>query len=121
MIFQVSIKPKTVKSAFQNRLFLPNITVMIAIISYARSGTYRLLKRENYGEVLRTYLHLMSSNEFKVILIYDLAAKRTVFKAPSYNEHCQRLRKRHSSIEPGFAQALEIYKALAHQQHDRMN
>lgn len=96
---------------------------MVAIITFFDSSHYRLFKRETYKEVLEAYLRRSITESHKIILIYDLNVKRTIFKSRAYNEHYQILRDKLSrKLKLDYTQALVIYKFISmHHDNDLLD
>ena len=67
---------------------------MVTIISTNKTGSYRLLKRATYSAALQAYLYQTVAEKRNIVLIYDLQAKKAIYKAPSYHEHYQNLRNK---------------------------
>jgi len=64
------------------------------MITFYNSAHYRLFKRETYKDVLKVYIRRSITESHRIILIYDINVKKTIFKSRSYNAHYQKLREK---------------------------
>jgi len=89
---------------------------MVAIISICIAGLHHLIQRETYGEVLEGYLRKEINGGAKIVLIYDLAEGKTVYKSSSFLEHYGRLHSKQPnspSEDEGARQMYFTVKGLA--------
>jgi hypothetical protein len=69
---------------------------MVAIIFNTTPGHYGLIQRGTYRQVLQAHLHHALEKRQRIILIYDISAKKAIYKSQDYSEHYQQLRAKYS-------------------------